>query len=172
MQNKGVPMGNSRSSLIISDWTLGNEQSPLYNKSNRLKLVTLCFGANDASTNRRNSTWRMVPELEYKTNLIDSINIFRAQHVDNIVLITPPPVAVPPRMDRRLDVTATYANIVKDVGLKLRVPVVDIFTGIQKAVPGWQTAVMLPDGLHLNDVGNKVVHDLVLAAIKDFYPQL
>lgn len=66
-QNKGVPMGSTRSALIISNWTLGNQRSPLFNKQQRLKLVTLCFGANDASINRRDATWRMVPEVEYRS---------------------------------------------------------------------------------------------------------
>jgi hypothetical protein len=59
-------MGSSRSALIISNWTLGNSRSPLFQKPQRLKLVTLCFGANDASINRRDTSWRMVPEAEYR----------------------------------------------------------------------------------------------------------
>lgn len=60
-------MGSTRSALIISNWTLSNQRSPLFHKPQRLKLVTLCFGANDASINQRDATWRMVPEAEYRS---------------------------------------------------------------------------------------------------------
>lgn len=157
-------MGNTRSSLMISKWTLDNERSPLYHQADRLKLVTFCFGANDASINLRNATWRMVPPAEYKQNLLTSVDIFLAHGVNQILLLTPPPAASPPRIDRRLDATAEYAELVKQVGLEKGLPVVDIFSAIQE-VPEWKTAAMLKDGLHLNPVGQHLVFDLVRAAI-------
>jgi lysophospholipase L1-like esterase len=60
---------------------------------------------------------------------------------------------------------------VKDIGQELQLPVVDIFTALQQ-LPDWTTAALLPDGLHLNPEGNRVVHDLVLAAIQTHYPAL
>jgi lysophospholipase L1-like esterase len=171
LQNRGVPMGNTRSSLIISNWTLGDQRSPLYKQPQRLKLVTFCFGANDASTKPKNSTSRFVPEDEYKANLITSIKVFQSQGVRNILLLTPPPAASPPRIDRRLEVTGGYAELVKEVGRQMQVPVVDIFSAIQE-VPEWRTAALLPDGLHLNPVGNRVLHGQVLAAIRAHYPVL
>lgn len=157
-------MGNTRSSLIISQWTLDNERSPLYHQADRLKLVTFCFGANDAAINLRNATWRMVPPAEYKQNLLTSIDIFKAHGVDQILLLTPPPAAAPPRIDRRLDATSEYAELVKQVGRERGLPVADVFSAIQE-VPDWKTTAMLQDGLHLGPVGQRVVFDLVRAAI-------
>jgi lysophospholipase L1-like esterase len=171
LQNRGVPMGNSRSSLIISNWTLGNERSPFYKQPQRLKLVTICFGANDASTKLKDSNWRVIPEAEYKANLVTSVKLFQSQGVRNILLLTPPPAASPPRIDRRLEVTGAYAELVKEVGRQMQVPVVDVFSAIQED-PEWRTAAMLPDGLHLNTVGNRVLHEQVLAAIMASYPAL
>lgn len=53
----------------------------------------------------------------------------------------------------------------------MRLPVVDIFSALQE-VPDWTSAALLPDGLHLNPVGNRLVHDLVLAAIQKHYPAM
>lgn len=164
-------MGNTRSSLIISNWTLGNERSPLYKQASRLKLVTFCFGANDASINIKNATWRFIPLAEYKANLITSINVFRTQGVNNILLLTPPPAASPPRIDRRLNATAEYAEAVKQIGREMHLPVVDIFNLIQ-AVPDWKTAAMSWDGLHLGPVAQKVVYSGVLAAVRAHYHDL
>lgn len=157
-------MGNTRSSLMISKWTLDNERSPLYHQADRLKLVTFCFGANDAAVNRRNTTWRMVPPAEYKQNLLTSVDIFLAHGVHQILLLTPPPAAAPPRIDRRLDATAEYAELVKQVGRERGLPVVDIFSAIQD-VPEWKTTAMVKDGLHLSSVGQMVVFERVHAAI-------
>jgi lysophospholipase L1-like esterase len=157
-------MGNTRSGLMISKWTLENQGSPLYHQADRLKLVTFCFGANDASINLRNATWRMVPPAEYKQNLLTSVDIFKAHGVEQILLLTPPPAASPPRIDRRLNATVEYAELVKEVGRERGLPVVDIFTAIQE-VPDWKTAAMVKDGLHLGPVGQRMVFELVRAAI-------
>lgn len=64
-----------------------------------------------------------------------------------------------------------YTDIVKDIGREMQLPVVDIFNALQQ-VPDWTTAAPLPDGLHLHPVGNRVVHAVVLTAIKTHYPAL
>lgn len=161
-------MGNTRSSLMISKWTLDSQQSPLYHQPERLKLVTFCFGANDASINRRNATWRFVQPEEYKANLLTSVDIFKAHGVGQILLLTPPPPASPPRMDRSMNVTEQYANLVKEVGVERNIPVVDVFSAIQ-AVPDWKATAMKTDGLHLSPVGQKVVFEIVQAAIQAHY---
>lgn len=165
-------MGSSRRSLLLSRWTTSSPSSPLSQQLNRIKLVTLCYGANDASISPRNPGWRMVPVDEYKANLLETINIFRAaNNATNILLITPPPAVAPPRIDRSLAVTAEYAEACKQVGLEMNVPVVDIFNSIQ-AVPGWEAKAILKDGLHLTPAGNQVVYEGVKAAIRANFQDL
>lgn len=156
---------------MISKWTVTNPKSPLYQQLDRLKLVTFCFGANDASVHPKNLTYRSVPEAEYKANILTSIYTFKAANVNNFLLLTPPPAAAPPRIDRRLEVTQGYANVVKEVGQAMHIPVVDIFSALQ-AVPDWRQTAMTKDGLHLAPAGQEVVHAAVRAALKANFPQL
>jgi len=164
-------MGSSRRALLLSRWTTSNSQSPLAQAHDRIKLVTLCYGANDASISLKKPTWRMVPVDEYKANLLESINTFRSANVSNIVLLTPPPAASPPRIDRSLSVTGEYAEACRQLGRQMQVPVVDVFSAIQ-AIPQWQTAAMTPDGLHLNAVGQQVVYEGVRAAVRGNFRDL
>lgn len=86
-----------------------------------------------------------------------------------LILITPPPVneeqwaqdRVPPTpVDRFTEVTATYAEGVKEIGKEQGVPVVDIFTILWELVGKEQKELRkyLRDGLHLNETGYTVSH--------------
>jgi lysophospholipase L1-like esterase len=152
-------------------WVTTSPGSPLVQNPDRVKLITLCYGANDASTKATNATWRFVPLPEYKSNLMQAVGALRSSSSSSsqarrIVLLTPPPAASPPRNDRRLEVTAEYAEAVRQVGRTLKVPVVDLFKEIL-AVPGWQTQVMLPDGLHLNPAGQQLLFGAVLPTVRE-----
>lgn len=87
-----------------------------------------------------------------------------------ILLITPPPINTyqrgadlstrdpPVNLDREFDVTAQYAQAVRDVGAKESVPVVDVFSALWEAVGHDERALSkyLGDGLHLNADGYTV----------------
>lgn len=167
MQNKGLHLGTSKGALNVLRWATTSPGSPLVKTPGRVKLVTICYGANDASTRANNAMWRFVPLAEYKANLIQTVEGFRSrQPAPMVVLLTPPPAASPPRVDRRLEVTAEYAEAVRQIGRTLTVPVVDLFQEIV-SVPGWQTQVMLRDGLHLNPAGQQLMFGAVLPTVRE-----
>jgi lysophospholipase L1-like esterase len=137
-------------------WTTTDAASPLAKTPARLKLVTVCFGANDA-----------ISTDEYMRNLQAGIDAFRAVGVNSFLLITPPPSS---RMNNTEDPRA-YAAACKEVGKLLGVPVVDTFSALT-AVPDWQQTVLLQDGLHLAGKGQQVFHDAVLAGVTEHFPSL
>ena len=62
-----------------------------------------------------------------------------------------------------------YAAAVKQLGKELGLPVVDLWTDIQKQ-PLWQA--YLSDGLHFTSSGNTAVYHLVQAKINEALPHL
>lgn len=167
LQNKGVHLGTTKAALTMLHWATTSPGSPLVRTPGRVKLITLCYGANDASTRSSDTAWRYVPLAEYKSNLMQTVQALRSKFPGlHVVLLTPPPAASPPRPDRRLEVTAEYAEAVRQVGKALKVPVVDLFHEVL-AVPGWQTQVMLPDGLHLNPAGQQLLFGAVLPTVRE-----
>ena len=147
-------MGNSFSGRIMAHQVAVSSNSSLHKQLDRLKLVTFCFGANDAAISQRNATWRRIPEADFKANLIAAINTFREAGVHNFLLLTPPPPVAPPRIDRRLDATGSYAYIVQQVGHKMGVPVVDVFHAILDQ-PEWFATALSKYGLHLAPLGQR-----------------
>lgn len=167
LQNKGMHQGTTKGALNMLREVTTSRASPLVQNPERVKLITLCYGANDASTRANDATWRYVPLAEYKSNLMQMIDGFRSRNpAPRVVLLTPPPAASPPRNDRRLEVTAEYAQAVQQIGRTLDVPVVDLFQELV-SVPGWQTQVMLPDGLHLNPAGQQLMFGAVLPVVRE-----
>lgn len=75
------------------------------------------------------------------------------------------------QQDRMNNLTAKYAGAVLQLGRTLPVPTADIFSALM-AVTGWQSAVMQPDALHLNNAGNKVVYECVWAAMQRHFPHI
>lgn len=61
-------------------------------------------------------------------------------------------------MDREFDITKSYAEGVKEIGLQLNVPVVDCWTCVWEYAGREQErlAEVLTDGLHLNSLGYEV----------------
>jgi lysophospholipase L1-like esterase len=58
----------------------------------RIRLVTLCFGANDASLPNGPSGWMSVPLPEYRANLVAMVKRLRDKGINNIIIMTPPPI--------------------------------------------------------------------------------
>jgi lysophospholipase L1-like esterase len=156
-------MGNARSGVAIAA-AITNRLFPPGEQAARVKLVTLCFGANDASIKRSDPTWRFVPLADFSRLLHEAVDTLQAAGITNILLITPPPAA-PKRVDRALVVTAEYAAAVKEVAAAQQVPLADLFSAVL-AEPAWATSALLPDGLHLTPRGNAIMHAAVMAGIE------
>jgi len=177
--NRGFGGYNTRWALPLLDVILHQLQGQ------NIKLMTIFFGANDAALPDRSAARQHVPVDEYKSNLEKMVGKAQAAGVESVVLITPPPVSnggrvkhqqmragttedLPP--DRTLDHTGQYAAACKELGEKLKVPVVDLWGEMQKK-EGWQELHFI-DGLHFSPEGTREVARLLLRVIEEKLPQL
>jgi len=132
----------------------------------RVRLITIWFGANDASLP---GFTQHVPLSRFSENLTTMVRAIRAPESQwyspetRLLLITPPPIHVPSmKVDmqptRTFDVTKAYAEEVKKVGEAENVPVVDAWSGIWEAAGKNKEAVkgFFTDGLHLGKSGYEV----------------
>ncbi|EQC40209.1 hypothetical protein SDRG_02857 [Saprolegnia diclina VS20] len=131
-------------------------------------LVTIALGTNDASL--PNATGLYVPPNKYKANLESMVaGLSSAFPSTKFLLVTPGVADDDSAMGQlhRNDRQGTYAALCKEVGDKMKIPVLDLWTPLQ----GKQKSV-LSDGLHLNQAGNEFVYDQIKNAIATSYPQL
>lgn len=139
----------------------------------KTRLLTIWFGANDACLPFH---FQHVPLEKYADNLRQFIHM--VSHPDSawyspetkIILITPPPINShqwranleardpPLQMDRQFDVTAAYAQAVRDVGKEKNVLVVDAFQALWDVAGHEEQGLSkyLSDGLHLTVDGYEV----------------
>ncbi|KAK9915119.1 hypothetical protein WJX75_004950 [Coccomyxa subellipsoidea] len=151
------------------------------------QLVTVFFGANDAALPDRLSARQHVPVEEYRSNLQSMIQLVQSKGSKNILLITPPPLHEAARVrhnqqendevseatsipERTNSVTSQYAAAAKQLAGDLGLPVLDLWTEIQKH-KSWQSDY-LEDGLHFTPAGNKAVFNLLLATLRESFPHL
>eukprot|EP00245_Coleochaete_scutata_P014879 TRINITY_DN6439_c0_g1_i1.p1 TRINITY_DN6439_c0_g1~~TRINITY_DN6439_c0_g1_i1.p1 ORF type:complete len:257 (+),score=36.94 TRINITY_DN6439_c0_g1_i1:165-935(+) len=143
-------------------------------------LVTIFFGANDASLPDSGSSRQHVPISEYESNLRAIINhIHKASTSTRVILIAPPPVDEESRLlhqkitygdkatgivERTNEAAGQYAEACKSVGREMGVPVLDMWQLVQE-IPDWATRC-LSDGLHLTAQGNEVVFEGLLHIIQ------
>ena len=138
-----------------------------------MRLLTIWFGANDACLSH---SVQHVPLEKFSENLTKLIQMVTSatsswySPITNIILITPPPfnpaqwmevlLSRDPssQMDRTPENTARYAQAVRGVGEKAKIPVVDVHSEILNAAGGKLEALRkyLSDGLHLTEEGYKV----------------
>ena len=152
-----------------------------------MKLITIWFGANDASDPKLNAR-QPVPVEQYTQNLKDMINyirrIYDGQNQPHIVLITPPALdqdaflitfrtrtenPSAPFPDRRPELVEPYVEAVIKVAKELQVPYLDLFHEMQKS-PDWKKYLM--DGLHLSSDGNRFVFTHLVELITSNFPEL
>lgn len=155
-----------------------------------VKLVTIFFGANDASDPALNKR-QHVPLDDYKSNIRKIISLSLSNfgpHV-KIFLITPPPVCHEGRLrfqkerykekatghlERTLQLSGAYAKAVTDIAHDLDLPCLDLWTIMQSSSLGeqqpWQQ--YLSDGLHLSASGNRFVGESLIDAIDQCLPEL
>ena len=156
-----------------------------------VKLVTIFFGANDASDKELNER-QHVPLSTYKSNLQDLVSLTQSNFGKDvkIILMTSPPVCHEGRLrfqkerykdkatgklERTLERSGEYAAIVREVSQELNLPLLDLWTNMQftslgSEREGWRS--FLSDGLHLSASGNKFVGESLIEVIDQLMPSL
>mmetsp|Transcript_7955 Transcript_7955/g.18429 ORF Transcript_7955/g.18429 Transcript_7955/m.18429 type:complete len:276 (-) Transcript_7955:109-936(-) len=148
------------------------------------RLVTVFFGANDASLVEENPK-QHVPLAEYAQNLKDIVEILRQRLPSaKILLLTPPPVChtqrlawqkeryreqASGRLERTNEMAGQYAAAVEQVAQELGLPALNLWKLMQD-VNVWPE--FLTDGLHLSPKGNQFVANALREKISDVFPDL
>ncbi|KAF1980461.1 GDSL Lipase/Acylhydrolase [Bimuria novae-zelandiae CBS 107.79] len=160
----------------------------------RVRLVTIFFGANDASL--PNTTGQHVPLEHFKLNLHSLLShpCILAHPNVKILLITPPPIDEwqfdswdePGKSARKAVIARAYADAVVEVGSESGIAVVDLWSACMKEV-GWDGEEPLPgdhgaeksglskllfDGLHLGGEGYRVLYQEMKKVVAKEYPEL
>ncbi|EAU88240.2 GDSL Lipase/Acylhydrolase [Coprinopsis cinerea okayama7 len=177
-----------------TDWALPVFKQCLAKKDEaangpKVRVLTIWFGANDACIK---PSPQHVPLNKFKANLREMVDLvhspnspYYAPHT-RIILITPPPVNThtrkadlesrdpPVELDRLFDVTKEYASAVMEIAREKNVAVVDAWTPLWKGAGEGEKALSkyLPDGLHLNEAGYKVVYEALIKVIAEKYPDV
>ena len=150
-------------------------------KDNKVLLVTIFFGANDAN---KPGTEQHVPIDTFKSNIAQIVDMVRLTlRPQLVVLITPPPVEETKylaHVRRNVDPTATepfrtlnrsrqYRNAVLEVAESKATSVVDVFTVLMGAgheddayEVGQPWGAFFDDGLHLNTLGGSALGEAVI----------
>jgi lysophospholipase L1-like esterase len=129
--NYGIPGANSSQGDVLLDKLLEQFGAQLQ----QVKLVTVCFGANDAV--KSHITSKHLPVPKFKANLQRLVSRLQEKGISRIVLATPPPVGQ--RNDRHNTITANYATAVTELAKELKLESVDVYSAIM-AVDQWQVS--------------------------------
>ncbi|TRM61794.1 SGNH hydrolase-type esterase domain-containing protein [Schizophyllum amplum] len=157
----------------------------------KVRLLLIWFGANDACIP---PSPQHVPLPKFTSNLKHILSLVRSPDSPyhspetKIVLVTPPPVNTlqrgvdlhardpPKELDRLFEVTETYAEAVRAVGVEAGegVAVVDVFGALWERAGKDEASLSqyLSDGLHLNGKGYEIMYDELMQVIKDKFPEL
>lgn len=154
----------------------GSDQNVLF--------CTVFFGANDAALPGER---QHVPLEDYAKNLATIVNTIRGTTTksssDNkfpIILITPPPfdpAAWRKTRDLEVDgraneVARSYAEQVQAVGTSHDCSVLNVWDLLEGGTSPEVYGKYLSDGLHLNEDGNRKVHEGLVDLIRREYPHL
>ncbi|TPX72178.1 hypothetical protein SpCBS45565_g00408 [Spizellomyces sp. 'palustris'] len=147
----------------------------------QIRLVTVFLGTNDATL----PSWpqQHVPLSAYRDNLhsiIASIRTFSSN--TRILLITPPPVHEQKRQKQKggslnltLSNTLQYRNACIEVACEAKIPVLDtweVYFGEGAAYNEDKADAVLSDGVHLTNLGNRLLGHAVLAKIQKEWSDL
>mmetsp|Transcript_28832 Transcript_28832/g.33510 ORF Transcript_28832/g.33510 Transcript_28832/m.33510 type:complete len:313 (+) Transcript_28832:76-1014(+) len=165
-------------------------------KSANVKLVTIFFGANDASHPELNPRHH-VPVARFASNLKVIVKKCQSNYGEdvNIILITPPPVHHDSRLkyqvqrykekatgnlERTLSLSGEYAKAVENVANELQLPCLNLWKEMQEdsdlegkvETDKERFALYLSDGLHLSRDGNLFVGRRLVNVIAKHYPSI
>ncbi|SDM58783.1 Lysophospholipase L1 [Fictibacillus solisalsi] len=139
--NAGVPAETTRLALTrFQEDVLRHEPD----------LVTILFGANDASTHR------LIDVEEYKNNLVYMIEKLGPSKV---ILISPSPVNENQQHARTNERTQQYAKAVKELAETYNTHFIDLWTEMSGRN---YKQMLVNDGLHFNKKGYKLLAGLVI----------
>ncbi|XP_059669875.1 GDSL esterase/lipase At5g45920 [Cornus florida] len=140
--------------------------------------VTVFFGANDACLPDRCSAFQHVPVDEYKLNLKAIVSFLKKRWpTTELLLITPPPIDEAGRLlypfienqlglpERTNEAAGAYAKACVSVAGECGLPVLDLWNKMQQN-PDWRK-IYLRDGLHLTELGNRVVFEEVICKLRE-----
>ena len=161
-----------------------------------IKLMTIFFGANDASDEKLNPR-QHVPLSRFQSNLRQLADLSKKNFGEKIriIFITPPPVCHAKRLvfqkqrykekatgdlERTLELSGKYAKAVQDVAEELGYPCLNLWeemqqsSGEEKKTEGEESlfSKYLNDGLHLSQEGNIFVGQKLVQVINKSYPEL
>mmetsp|Transcript_16470 Transcript_16470/g.32197 ORF Transcript_16470/g.32197 Transcript_16470/m.32197 type:complete len:266 (+) Transcript_16470:29-826(+) len=171
-----------------TDWALYTLSEIFGENDATPALATIFFGANDACDPKVHPR-QHVPVDRFKANLKKIV-----QHIQGtskkgapepkIVVIAPPPVDVPRRLEfqkekygdkatgvaaRSLELAKTYAEACVSVGSEMKIPVLNV---CKLMIDKGDWKGYLNDGLHLSAEGNEFVFEALVALITKEYPDL
>lgn len=180
-----------------SDWFLryaatddGKEDLFGRGEGEGVKLVTIFFGANDASDPTLNAR-QHIPLDRFKSNIQEIASLIRKNFgaEAKIIVMSPPPVdhegrlkfqkeqykeKATGKLERTLERSGEYSLAAKEAAKELNVPFLDLWTNMQftssKVEKPWRN--YLCDGLHLSSEGNKFVGDALMGLIDEEFPEL
>ena len=153
----------------------------LFPPPDRVALLVVLVGANDAARPEGHKSHYAVPAAEYEENLRWIVRRYRrspsATSAPAIVVATPPPLDEDARMrmttdakgmpasrlDRSEARTREYSRIAARVGGEFGAGVADLGAAFEGRGKDWRAA-LLSDGLHFTPEGQALAHDAVAAA--------
>lgn len=124
------------------------------------------FGANDSALSDGLHSRHHVPLQEYTTNLKRMIQLIQSWNTKlnvAVAILTPPPcnTEIQSKSRDNENVTRSYANSCIQVANDMKVPVVNVWKGMQQGSEQWKIDY-LSDGLHLTPSGNYRLYQLVI----------
>lgn len=180
--NRGLSGYNTRWGLRYA------EDYGVWKEPGKVVLVTIFFGANDATLVDRDPS-KHVSVTEYKDNLNQYIDLVNKHYPGaKSLLITPPPIHEGQRLafqkrrygakatgvpERTSEHTSKYVAACIEVGKERNVPCLDLFNGMIKAGGGGEGfGKFLSDGLHFGPLGHHFVFEEAVKAIETNFPNL
>jgi lysophospholipase L1-like esterase len=176
---------NRGMSGYTSRWFLRYAQDHGVWNEHGVVLVTIFFGANDASLAAENPH-AYVPLEEYVDNLKTLIQQCQKHYKHaKILMIGPPPVHHEQRLafqkqrygdkatgvlERTLENTGFYAEACKTTAKQFDLPLVDLYTSMQEEKKDW--GKFFTDGLHFSKDGHEFVLSQILKTMDAKLPSL
>lgn len=170
-----------------TDWYLryaAADSSDVWTQGSHVTLITIFFGANDASDPLLNPRHH-VPLHKFSQNLNELISLCSRHYpAARIVILSAPPVVHSQRLEyqrtrygdqatgeleRTLEGAERYAKAAMDVAESNSLLGIHLWSLMQQS-PGWET--FFNDGLHFSKEGNDMVAKCILQHLTKQYPTL
>jgi lysophospholipase L1-like esterase len=172
--NAGVPGNNTTQALARLQTDV---------LAHKPDVVIIQFGINDGMIDVWKdppATVSRVSKHDFEENLHEFVRQIRAGG-GKVLLMTPNPLRWVPFLRElygkppyKLDdpagltfILAEYAQIVRDVARAEKVPLVDVYSAFEEygKQPGHSVDELLPDGVHPNDAGHRIVAEMLMGKI-------